>query len=88
MAEQLIGKVTHYYSRIEVGAIELEGPLNTGDRVHIVGHTTDFEQPVDSIESDQQKVESAGVGDDVAIKVVDRVREGDQVYRVQEAAGA
>ena len=88
MAEQLIGKITHYFSRIGVAEIELAAPLSTGDRVHILGHTTDLDQTVDSMQSNEQKIDSAGAGDDVAIKVVDRVRDGDKVYRVQAETGA
>ena len=81
MPEQLIGKVSHYYSRIGVAAFSLEAPLRTGDRVRILGHTTDVEQTVDSIEIEHHKVELAEAGADVAIKVQGRVRAGDKVYR-------
>jgi len=87
MPELLIGKVTHYYSRIGVAALSLEAPLRTGDRIHIVGHTTDLEQAVESMEVEHGKVDAAGPGDDAAISVVGKVRDGDQVYRVTEAAG-
>ena len=86
MPELLIGKVTHYYSRIGVAALSLEAPLHTGDRLHILGRTTDLEQTVESMEIEHRQVESASAGDDVAISVAARVREGDQVYREMEPA--
>ena len=88
MPEQLIGEVTHYYSRIGVAALSLRAPLHSDDRIHLMGHTTDFEQTVESMEVNHQKVDAADTGDDVALHVVERVRGGDQVYRATEAAGA
>ena len=84
MPEVMIGQVTHYYSRIGVAALKLEAPLHKDDRLHFVGHTTDFEQAVESMEIDHRSVEVAGVGDDVAIDVIGRVRKGDKVYRHTE----
>ncbi len=82
--EKRIGRVTHYYTRIGVAVLELEDELKLGDMIHIYGHTTDFTQRVDSMEIEHQKVESVGPGADVALKVVDRVRRGDAVYKVIE----
>ncbi len=86
MPETLIGQVTHYYSKIGVAALNLKAPLKTGDRIHITGHTTNLEQAVESIEIEHLKVDSAEAGDDVAISIVDKVRDGDQVYRQTETA--
>jgi len=83
MAEQLIGRVTHYFGKVQVAGIEItEGELKVGDTVHIVGHTSDFSQPVESMQVDNAAVESAKVGDLVGIKVAEHAREHDQVYRV------
>jgi translation elongation factor EF-Tu-like GTPase len=79
--DQAIGTVTHYYSHLSVAAVTLTDTLRVGDRIHIVGHTTNVEQPVESMEVDHQKVESAGAGDDVALEVKDHVREHDAIYR-------
>ena len=87
MPELLIGKITHYYSKIGVAALTLEAPLHTGARVHIVGNTTDLEQIVESMEIDHGKVDSAEAGDDVALGVSGKVREGDQVYCEMATAG-
>jgi translation elongation factor EF-Tu-like GTPase len=78
---QALGTVTHYYGHLSVAAVTLTDVLRVGDRIHIVGHTTNLEQPVESMEVDHQKVESAGAGDDVALEVRDHVREHDHIYR-------
>ncbi len=77
-----VGKVTHYFSRIGVGAIELSGELKLGDKIRIKGATTDFEQLVESMQIEGKPVERAGPGDSIGLKVKDRVREGDIVYRL------
>ena len=83
MAEQLVGQVTHYFGKAQVAGIKItEGELSVGDRIHIVGHTSDFTQPIDSMQIDRQPVESAKVGDEIGIKVVEHAREHDQVFRV------
>jgi translation elongation factor EF-1alpha len=79
-----IGKVTHYFDRIGIAVLTLSGELKVGDSIHILGHTTDFEQAVGSMEIDHKKVQSVGPGDDVALKVAEPVREGDEVYRALE----
>jgi putative protease len=83
MAEQLIGKVTHYFSKAGVAAIMInDGQLKVGDTIHIVGHTSDFTQRIDSIQIDRAPVETAKVGDEIGIKVVEHAREHDDVYLV------
>ncbi len=77
-----IGKVSHYFSKISVGAIELSGELNVGDKIKFQGATTDFEQMVGSMQIEGENVERAGPGDSVGLKVEQRVREGDIVYRL------
>jgi translation elongation factor EF-1alpha len=81
--EDPIGKVTHYFGQIGVAAVQLTGPLAVGDQIHVKGHTTDFSQTIDSLEIEHQKVSQAGPGDDVAFKVSDKARTGDQVFRVR-----
>jgi len=84
MQEQHIGRVTHYYKRIGVAVLELSGGLKVGDVVHIRGHTTDFTQPVESLEIEHQKIQSVGPGAEIALKVIERVRKGDAIYKVME----
>jgi translation elongation factor EF-Tu-like GTPase len=82
MAEKLIGKVNHWFGRIGVAGIALTDKLAVGDRIHVLGHTTDFEQEVTSIQIMHQDVNEAGNGDEVGIKVQFRARSGDLVYKV------
>ncbi len=82
--ETRIGKITHYYNHLSVAVLDLTGELKVGDRIHIHGHSTDFEQPVDSLEVEHQKVQSVGPKAEVALKVTGVVRKDDQVYKVVE----
>ena len=84
MPEEKVGTIIKFFSKISVAAIKMEGTLNVGDTIHIQGHTTDFTQPVDSMQIENDSVESAGPGADVGIKVEDRVREHDTVYKVTD----
>lgn len=78
----LVGRVTDYDNDSNVAIIELDaGNLQVGDTIHIKGHTTDFEQVVDSIEIEQQNFESAEAGQTVGVKVRDVVREHDKVHK-------
>jgi len=79
MAEKEIGIVSTYFSHAEVAAIKLAGKLKIGDRIHVKGHTTDFEQLVDSMQIDRKDVKEAKKGDEVGIKVNERVRPNDKV---------
>jgi putative protease len=82
MPEVEIGKVASYFARIGVAAIELTGELKVGDAIHIQGHTTDFNQEVESMQIEHESVEKAEAGQGIGIKVRERVRERDTVYRV------
>lgn len=85
MEEKEIGRITHYFSKIDVAVIELtDDTLSVGDTIHIKGHTTDVTQKVDSLQIEHEKVQSIKVGDAAGIKVTDHVREHDVVYRVQD----
>jgi translation elongation factor EF-1alpha len=83
-----IGRVTHFYSHICVAVLRLNENLKLGDKIHILGHTTDFTQRVNSIEVEHHPVVWVKPGDDVAIKVTEPVREHDVVYRVVEESPA
>jgi translation initiation factor IF-2 len=84
MREERIGIVSHYFSKIGVAAVVLEGELAVGDTIHIKGHTTDFAQKLESIQIENKNIEHAKKGDDVAIKVKEHTREHDIVYKVLE----
>ncbi len=85
MAEEQIGKITHYFGKIGVAAIEItNGTLAVGDTIRIKGHTSDFALTVDSIEIDGKSVEEAGVGQNVGLKVPEHAREHDVVSKVTD----
>ena len=84
MAEKQIGKVSHWFGNISVAGFELTDKLAVGDRIHILGHTTDFEQDVTSMQIDRKEVTEVGPGDDVGIKLESRARVGDTVFKVTE----
>ena len=83
MEEKEIGFVTDYFHKIDVAAITITADeLSIGDRIHLKGHTTDFEQVVGSIQMEHASVQKAKKGDDVGIKIKDRVRQYDKVYKI------
>jgi translation initiation factor IF-2 len=83
MEEEQVGLVTNFYVKISVAAIKVtSGVIRIGDRLHFKGHTTDFEEKVASMEIKNQLVNEAGLGSEVGIKVKQRVRENDKVYKV------
>jgi len=82
MDEKKIGEIIKYFGKIGVAAIRLgEGSLKVGDTIHVVGHTTDLTQTIESMQVENASVQEAGPGADVGIKVTGRVREHDTVYK-------
>jgi len=77
-----VGKVAHFFSKISVAVVDLTATLSVGDRIRIQGPTTDFEQTVDSMQIEHENVKAANKGQSVGLKVKERVRENDTVYRV------
>lgn len=84
MPDVEIGTVTDFFAKPVVAGIELSGTLKVGDRIHIKGSTTDIELPVESMQIERANITEAKRGDSVGIKVPDRVRRGDKVYKVTE----
>ena len=84
MPEVVIGNVSDFFAHPVVAGIELTETLKVGDQVHIVGHTTDIECTVNSMQIDNVDVSQAKAGDSVGVKVSDRVRRGDTVYKVTD----
>ncbi|PIP08703.1 MAG: translation elongation factor-like protein [Syntrophobacteraceae bacterium CG23_combo_of_CG06-09_8_20_14_all_50_8] len=83
MARERIGEVLKFFSKPGVAAVKITaGKLHVGDTIRIMGHTTDLTEVVGSMEMDNSKVESASIGDFVGIKISDRVRAGDEVFKV------
>ena len=79
-----VGEVTHYFTKIGVAVVDVTAPVKIGDRIAIKGMTTNFEQTVESMEIEKEEIKEAKPGDDIGMKVVDRVRKGDIVYRLAE----
>ena len=82
MAEELIGTVSDFFARPGVAGIDLNGLVRVGDRIKIKGHTTAMEMTVESMQINNALVNEARAGDSVGIKVSERVRKGDSVYKV------
>jgi translation elongation factor EF-1alpha len=83
MVEEKIGIVEHFFTNISVAAIKItQGELKIGDTVHFVGANTDFIQHIDRMEINRASIQLAKVGDAIGVKVKDKVREHDIVYRI------
>jgi len=78
-----VGKVTHFFSKISVAVVELSATLSVGDRIAIKGPTTDFEQTIESMQIEHVNVKKAEKGQSIGLKVNERVREKDTVYKVE-----
>lgn len=77
-----VGEVSHYFTQIGVAVVELTAPLRAGDRIAIKGMTTNFEQTVGSMQIEHKDIEEAKKGDSIGLKVEERAREGDIVYKI------
>jgi len=84
MAEEVVGKVTDFFAHPVVAGIELTATLKLGDKIHIKGHTTDIEMIVDSMQINNVDVNEAKSGDAVGVKVTERVRREDIIYKVTD----
>ncbi len=83
MVEKEIGEVSTYFSHVGVAAIKLSGKLKVGDTIHIAGHTTDFEQEVESMQIENKEISQAKKGDHIGIKVEEKVRPKDKVFLIE-----
>ena len=84
MPEEIIGEISDFFARPVVAGIELTAALTVGDKIHIKGHTTDIEMTVDSIQISNEQVTEAKPGDSIGVKVRERVRGGDLVYKITD----
>jgi len=83
--EKLVGKITHYFTNIGVAVIEVtNGELKTGDKIHIKGATSDFEQEIGSLQIEHESVEKAKKGQSAGLKTDQQAREGDEVYKIEK----
>jgi len=84
MSEEIIGKVSDFFAHPVVAGIELTAVLKVGDKIHIKGHTTDLTMTVDSIQINNEQVTEAKPGDSIGVKVSERVRSEDSVYKITD----
>ncbi len=84
MPEQIIGTVSDFFAKPVVAGIELTAALKPGDKIHIKGHTTDLKMDVESIQINNAQVSAAKAGESIGVKVSERVRSGDTVYKVTD----
>ena len=81
--EKLVGKVTHYFSKIKVAVIKISAPVAIGDEIRITGgEETDFKQTIKSMQKEHEKISKAGKGKEVGLKVKDKVRVGYKVFKI------
>ncbi len=80
MAQKPVGEVTHYYSNLNVATVKLAKELKIGDKIHVEGHSTNFDQVVSEMQFNHEGIEAGKKGQDVGIKITGKVREGDKVH--------
>ena len=81
--EEKIGIISHFFNQISVAVIDLSGDLKVGDKIRVKGTTTDFEMEVNSMQVDKQSVNEANSGQSIGLKVEEKVRVGDEVYKLK-----
>jgi putative protease len=79
-----IGEITHYFDHISVAVVKLSDKVKEGENVLVEGHTTSFEQKLASMQVDHKPVKEAKKGESIGLKVADKVRAGDKVFRITE----
>ena len=84
MSGTQIGQIAHYFDHINVAAVTLTEPLRVGDTIHILGHSTDFRQEVTSLQIEHQSVNEAKPGDDVGMKVIQKVHPNDKIFKLTD----
>ena len=82
--ETEIGKITHFFDKINVAVVELTGNMKVGDSIHVKGAKTDFTQKIESMQMEHNNVKEAKAGDSIGLKMNEKVREHDKVYIVRE----
>ena len=83
MKEKEIGKISSYFEHVSVAAIKLSDNLKVGDKIHIKGHTTDFEEEITSMQIEKKEITKAEKGDHIGIKVLEKVRPNDTVFLIK-----
>jgi putative protease len=80
--KKAIGKITHFFSKISVAVVELSGEVSVGDEISIEGPSTNVRQKIDSMQIEHKNIDKAVKGQSIGLKVMDKVREGDTVYKI------
>ena len=83
--KKLVGKITHYYGKIGVAVVQVTDEIKVGDEISIEGPATNVRQKIDSMQVEHENIETAKAGDDIGMKVADKVRENDNVYKITAA---
>ena len=83
MADKKVGIITHYFDKAGAGIVKLSAPLKKGDKIRIEGTTTNFEQVVNEMQFEREEIESGKKGQEVGVKVDEKVRDGDSVFLVE-----
>ncbi len=84
MGKELIGKITHFFSKINVGVIALSGELKVGDKISIERGDEIVEQVVESMQVEHKNIETAKAGDDVGLKINGVTKPGAEVYKITD----
>lgn len=79
-----VGKISHFYPKINVAIVEVTAPIKVGEKILVKGGVTNFEQAVESMQIEHKNIQSAKKGNSIGMKVIDKVREGDVVYKKAE----
>ena len=82
MVEKRIGRISHYFDKVQVAVIDLSENINLGDKISIKGYTTDFSQNVESMQINKVNIISANPGDEIGLKILERVRINDDVFLI------
>jgi putative protease len=83
--KKLVGKIAHYYGKIGVAVVQLTDEVKVGDEISIEGAATNVRQKIESMQIEHEDIQTAKAGDDIGLKVVDKVRENDNVYKITTA---
>ncbi|MBI3320148.1 MAG: translation elongation factor-like protein [Candidatus Omnitrophica bacterium] len=79
---EAMGKISAFFAHPSAAIVDLTAPLRLGERIYVKGHTTEFQQVVDSMQLDHQPMQEAAVGQSIAVKMQERCRKGDVVYKL------
>ncbi|MBI4100188.1 U32 family peptidase C-terminal domain-containing protein [Candidatus Microgenomates bacterium] len=81
MADQLLGKITHYYDKIGVAVVEVQKPFSLGDEIKISGSDHEFVQKVESMQIEHEQIQQAKKGQTIGLRTDQKVKEGDVIFK-------